>query len=421
MITVPSLDSMGRPWLAAAVFAIAAAAGFAQGQPFRDPGVPRHRMDFRTLGYPNFNEIPGDAAFITALAATPDRIYGATSGVQSYLFVYQPQTNRVKPLGRLGDAQGVHHSLAADPSGVVYIGTGKNLLKPFTIKPDLSFGVNHISQDLWTQVKEQYAGYAGGHILRYDPTEEPRTPPKPDQPATVKDLGVVIPGEGIYCMTLDARRQILYGLTYPRAHFFRYDIKAGRVEDKGVVFKDVLFGGPDDRTLRTLPRDLVVADSGDVYTSTDDGRILRYDAATGELETLTATIPGETMQVVEAWVKDGGVLYGGTSEGFLFRFFPGRGEVDNLGKPMVSLRIRGLALGPDRMLYGLAGDRSIPNLLFRYDTQKRRFETLGGVAADRSPLYLWRGAQFDAMVTGADGTIFMGESDRGGHLFFYIP
>jgi hypothetical protein len=418
MIRVPSFS---RQLGACAVFAFAAVSVLAQSQPFRDAAVPRHRMDFRSLGYPNFNEIPGDAAFITALTAAPDRIYGATSGFQSHLFVYQPQTNRVKPLGRLGDAQGVHHSLAADPSGVVYIGTGKNLLKSFTIKPDLSFGLNHISEDLWTQVKEQYAGYAGGHILRYDPAGEPRSPPKPDTPAAVKDLGVAVAGEGIYCMTLDAERQILYGLTYPRAHFFRYDIKAGRVEDKGVAFQSVVFGGPDDRTLRSLPRDLVVADSGDVYTSTDDGHILRYDVAKGELQTLPATIPGETMQVVEAWVKDGGLLYGGTSEGFLFRFSPDTGEADNLGKPMVSQRIRGLTLGRDQMLYGLAGDRSLPNLFFRYDIVKRRHETLGGVAADRSPLYLWRGQQFDAMVTGPDGTIFMGESDRGGHLFFYIP
>jgi outer membrane protein assembly factor BamB len=377
-------------------------------------------MDYRTLGYPNFNEIPGDAAFITALAAGPDQIYGATSGVQSYLFVYAPNTNRVKPLGRLGDAQGVHHSLAVDAAGIVYIGTGKNLLKSFTIKPDLSFGLNHISQDLWTQVKEHYSGYAGGHILRYDPSAEPKTS-KPDQPAIVKDLGVPVAGDGIYCMTLDPNRQVLYGITYPRAHFFLYDLKAGRMEDKGPIFKDVLFGGPDDRTLRTLPRNLVVADGGDVYTSTDDGYLLRFDVVAGELKTLKARLPGEAMQVVEAWIRDGAILYGGTSEGFLFRFSPGTGEVENLGKPMISQRIRGLALGADRMLYGLAGDRSLPNLLFRFDTQKRRYDVLGGVAADRSPLYLWRGQQFDAMVAGADGTIFMGENDRGGHLFFYIP
>ena len=390
-------------------------------QPTREPEVPLHRMDYRELGYQNFNEIPGDAAFITALGAAADgKIYGATSGVHSYLFAFSPATNQVRPLGTIGDAQGVHHSLAVDPAGPVYIGTGKNVFKQFMIKPDLSFGVNHISQDLWTQVKEQYKEFAGGHLDSYDPAKEGRAP-RAEQSAPVTDLGIPVAGEGIYCLTLDPQRQVLYGISYPHGHFFCYDLKQHRAVDKGSIFKEVQFGGPDDRTQRTLPRDLVVAASGDVYTSTDDGHLLRLDAAKQELQTLPARIPGEAMQVIDAWVRAGDVLYGGTSEGFLFRFSPASGEVDNLGKPMIAQRIRGLALGHDGMVYGLAGDRSLPNLLFRYNIEKRRLERLGGVAVNRSPHYLWRAQQFDAMTTGADGTIYMGESDRGGHLFFYIP
>jgi hypothetical protein len=389
-------------------------------QPTREAAVPLQRMDFRDLGYRNFNEIPADAAFITALAAAPDgRIFGATSGVRSHLFVFSPKTNQVRPLGTIADAKGVHHSLAVDPRGPVYIGTGRDLRQTFTIKPDLSFGTNHISLDLWTQLKEFYKDYPGGHLYSYDPTSEKSV--KAEHAAALTDLGIPVAGDGIYAMTLDSQRQVLYGLTYPHGHFFTFDLKQHKASDKGAIGKLVQFGGPDDRTLRTLPRDLVVAATGDVYTSTDEGHILRFDIAKQELQTLAAEIPGESMQVVEAWVKVDDTLYGGTSEGFLFRFHPSSGEVDNLGKPMVALRIRGLAAGRDGMVYGLAGDRSVPNLLFRYDPAKHRLETLGGVAVNRSPYYLWKGQQFDAMATGTDGTIYMGESDRGGHLFFYIP
>jgi hypothetical protein len=40
---------------------------------------------------------------------------------------------------------------------------------------------------------------------------------------------------------------------------------------------------------------------------------------------------------------------------------------------------------------------------------------------DRSPYYAKRAYQFDAMTVGPDGTVFCGESDRRGKLFFYIP
>lgn len=393
----------------------------APAQPTREPQVPLHRMDCRELGYPHFNEIPGDAAFITALAAGKDgRVYGATSGVQSYLFVFSPANNQVRPVGTIADAQGVHHSLAVDEAGLVYIGTGKNMLKSFRIKPDLSFGQNHISQDLWTQVKEFYQGYPGGRLFLYDPAKEPRVP-KPQPAAPLTDLGIPVAGEGIYGLALDRERQVLYGITYPGSHFFTFSLRERRATDFGPICKDIQFGGPDDRTLRSLPRDLVVATSGAVYTSGDNGHIVRFDPAAAKLETLAARIPGEAMQVVEAWVRVDEDLYGGTSEGFLFRFSPSTGEVDNLGKPMIAQRIRGLAGGQDGRVYGLAGDRSAPNLFFRYDIDRGRLESLGGVAVNRSPHYLWRAQQFDAMVAGADGTIYMGESDRGGHLFFYVP
>lgn len=411
---------MMRPFLTAVGLAALAAPAIAQ--PYRMPqGVPLHRLDYRDLGYRHFNEIPGDAARITSLATASDgRIFGATSGHAAHLFVYSPATNQVKPLGVVPGAAGVHHGLAATPAGQVFLGTGKNVLEPLTIQPDLSFGYEHISADLWTQVEQHYADDPGGHLYQFDLTQEPTKAP-PGQTAPLVDLGVPVKGDGIYCLTADPERAVLYGLTYPHGHFFVHDLAARKSTDIGPICKNVLFADPDDRSLRMLPRALIVAPSGDVYASTDDARILRFDVKEQKLVPLPARLPGEAMQVVDAWARHGDALFGGTSEGFIFKFTPSTGEIENLGKPMLAQRIRGLTVGRDGKLYGLAGERSVPNLFFTYDPATRSFQSLGGIVVDRSPYYSWRAHQFDAMTTGADGTIFMGESDRRGHLFLYLP
>ena len=59
--------------------------------------------------------------------------------------------------------------------------------------------------------------------------------------------------------------------------------------------------------------------------------------------------------------------------------------------------------------------------LHSYSPSTGAFAELGPFAVDRSPYYSRRAYQFDAMAVGADGTIFCGESDRGGKLYLYLP
>lgn len=384
------------------------------------PRVPRHRLGYRDLGYPFFSQIPADGCYITSLAAAPDgRVYGATTGFRSYLFVFSPKTDQVKPLGHLTDCEGVHHSLVAGKDGRFFLGGGKNVIQGFPIAKGPGGGLNWVSEDLWRQVEQQYKGYAGGHLYLYEPGQEEEGS-RGDGPLKVKDLGIPVPGDGIYCLAIDPEREIVYGISYPHGHFFVHEATSGVTRDVGTIFRDVLFGGPDIRTLRSLPRSLAVDRDGSVYASTDGGKLIRYTPDRQQLQTLDVSIPGESMQVVEAWAVADQVLYGGTSEGFIFRFNTESQTLENLGKPLVSQRVRGLALGKDGRLFGLGGDRHGVNLLFVYDP-RGSFQVLGSVEVDRSPYYAWRAHQFDAMVTAEDGTIFMGESDRGGHLFFFIP
>lgn len=81
-----------------------------------------------------------------------------------------------------------------------------------------------------------------------------------------------------------------------------------------------------------------------------------------------------------------------------------------------------MTLGLDERLYLICGEFQEPCKLYSYDlTGREGFREWGVLAVDRSPYYAKRAYQFDAMATGADGTIFLGESDRRASLFLFIP
>jgi hypothetical protein len=95
----------------------------------------------------------------------------------------------------------------------------------------------------------------------------------------------------------------------------------------------------------------------------------------------------------------------------------------NLGKPRAARRLRCLTVGRDEKVYFMAGERSAsrPCHFYCYDPRIGGFEDLGLLIVDRSPYYYWRGYQFDSMATGADGAIYLGESERRSHLFLFLP
>ncbi len=85
-------------------------------------------------------------------------------------------------------------------------------------------------------------------------------------------------------------------------------------------------------------------------------------------------------------------------------------------------RVRGMAAGKDGNLYMITGEFERSCKLHTWDmTGKDGFSELGPFAVDRSPYYSHRAYQFDAIAVADDGTVFCGESDRGGKLFIYLP
>lgn len=403
-----------------------------RAQKWINPNFDAHRLDYRDLGYPDVTAIEADDSPITALLADPrGRIYGATSGkTASYLFVYDRSINKVRPLGKVGDARGVHHALVQDADGTLLIGGGLNLFAPVALTREFPGGFRAIEEQMWKDIVAPYANYGGGHLYRYDPAKHDAGTRMPGEACPLEDLGVPARGNTIYALALDAKGRRLYGITYPDARLFGWDLKQGRATDLGPVVERKVYSGPE-RAWRSVPRALHIGRDGRVYTSGEDGRIVFFDPESGKVVRTKMQIPGEYYEawnyhgfpVIEGWATDvEGKLYGASSDGYLFRVDMARGELTNLGKPRLSRRVRAMTPGPDGRLYMICGEFEEPCKLMSYDISGREgFRDWGLLAVDRSPYYAKRAYQFDAMATGLDGTIFIGESDRRASLFLFFP
>jgi outer membrane protein assembly factor BamB len=376
----------------------------------RDPSydfsvVSQVRIDLRELGYPPLDVIPPDESAIRALAVAPDgRLYGATSGERSHLFLLDPQHGYVEPLGTIADAKVVHHALVVGQQGEVFIGT--------------ALTVDNNAQG--------YEHYSGGHLLKYVPTEDTaRNGIQIERACPVVDLTVPSKGQGIYALTIDKSRGTIYGLTYPEGEFFSYQIRAGVVKHHGRVASNIIPGEKFENE-KAIGRALALDQDGNVYTSGEGGRFYRFDIKTQQLERLEIGVPAvpgrEVYNRVDAWTADEeGNLYGGSSDGYLFRLVPAKRAVVNLGKPLNQYRIRGLVLAHNGKLYGIGGDDDEMARLFSYDPVSGLYELLGMIDVNRRPYYSWQGYVFDAMALGLDGTVYMGQAERKSKLYLYYP
>jgi sugar lactone lactonase YvrE len=367
--------------------------------------VSQVRIELRDLGYPPIDVIPAGESAIRALAVSPDgHIYGATSGQRSHLFVLDPRHGYVEPLGTLPDTKVVHHALAVDQKGAVYIGTA-------------------LAVENKTRVTE---GVEGGHVFKYSPAEDKaRKGIRIDAPCPLKDLGIPVKGQGVYALAADRLRGVIYGLAYPDADFFSYRIESGIFKVHGKVAVGIMPGEKFEKE-KDIGRALVVDREGSVFTSGEGGALFRFNAKGQELERLEVVVPAvpgrEPYNRVDAWTSDAnGLLYGGTSDGYLFRLDPEKLEVRNLGKPLNQYRIRGLVLAPNGKLYGIGGDDDEMARLFSYDPATGIYEVLGMIDVNRRPYYSWQGYVFDSMVIGLDGTVYMGQAERKSKLYLYYP
>ena len=207
------------PWLVPALCALLIGSGTAAGTGGGGHVAPM-RVDVRELGFPPLDVIPRDESEIRALAAAPDgRIFGATSGRRSHLFALDPNLGVVEPLGYLAGARVVHRSLVR-----------------------LAFRVRSTSARPWRSTTA-----ARLRRLRGRPAAA-RTIPRPTANRTGHShrsglpcggSGVMVAGEGIYTLAMDAARGAVYGLTYPGGYLFRRDLESATTAVLGRVAVDV--------------------------------------------------------------------------------------------------------------------------------------------------------------------------------------
>jgi hypothetical protein len=404
----------------------------AHSQRWINPHFNTFRVDYRDLGYPGTNQIPADNSQITALLAHSDGfIYGATSGkTQSYLFYYNHFINKVLPLGKIANATGVYHCFLEGADGKIYIGTGLNMLSPVKLESNFKGEERAIEYQLWKDIIVPYNGYEGGRLYRYDPIQNSNVYMNDDF-SPLEDLGIPVPGNTIYAMTFNPEKTKIYGITYPDAHFFIYDIESKQTRDFGEILTERVFGGPE-RHWRSVPRALYCSPkSGRVYTSGDNGIIICYDPETDLIAPTQMRLPGDYFEglnyygypVVENFDSHGDdAVYAGSSDGYLIKLNIEEEETINLGKPRIMRRLRTMKVGKDNKIYMISGEFERTSKLHTFDLNgKKGFSELGPLSVDRSPYYARRPYQFDAMAIGEDGTVFCGDSDRGGKLFIYTP
>jgi outer membrane protein assembly factor BamB len=375
--------------------------------------VPQNRITMRELGWPPVDVIPEDEKGITSLVVAPDgTIYGGTTGFQAHLFALKPAGALARPLGKVPGARSIHHSLVAPEDGMIYFGTSL---------------WNRGRLDLrGKDIVGAYENFPGGHIYRFDPKEEEKSrvrthwaDPARDCPG-LTDFGIPVAGDGIHALVGQGNE--LYGVSFPGGSFFVFDIAR-----RAVSFRQNICGQPlAENPYRSVPRDLVIDRDGNVWGTGDYGKFFKYDAAEKKLTQLEIAVPclpgREFMNVVDSFaLASDGLIYGGDSDGYVFCLNPKTTTVRNLGKPLWQKRVRGLAVGADGNVYGVGGEELGIARLFVYRTAAKAFEILGLIEVNHPPCYNWLANEFDDMVTGHDGTIYIGENSRRAHLFIFCP
>ena len=415
-----------------ALFFLCLTSAFVYGQKCVNPNFEAYRLDYRDLGYPAATDIAADNTPIASLLAhSGGKVYGATSGKQSYLFVNDFMTNKVYPLGQIPKAQGVHNAIVESKDGMIYIGTGLNELELLTLSREIPYGRRTIEYQLWEDIKNKYKDFEGGRLFHYDPKVGDDDTYLQNSVAQLTDLGIMVPGNSIYALTINTTKDKIYGISYPDAIFFEYDLAKKVAKNHGEWMKMKSYPGPE-RSWRGIPRSLVCMPDGKVYSSGDNGLMHYFDPENEKIISTDLRIPGEYWEtqnydgfpVAEQLIlfQDSCIL-GSTSDGFIFRINTTEDKLIVIGKPRVERRVRAMTLGKDQRLYMICGEKDNVCRMFSYDLSDKGegFLDYGVLGVDRSPYYAKIGYQFDAMCTAADGTIFIGESDRRAKLFFYIP
>jgi hypothetical protein len=368
--------------------------------------VTKGSLRMYDLGLEGYDPLipPGESAITALTMGRGAKLYGVTSGKRCHLFVFWTAARSLRmveyplDLGILtfgGLEQTNCDALVTAADGMIYGGT-------------------------WNQ------DGSPGHLFRHDPAKEIpgivqeftfHTPIFDRSPGTqIEDLGIPVKGEGIRALVSDLSAERLYGLG-TKGTLFSYDLITGTVVELAHL------EGP------SLSKALLCDGDGNVFGSMGEGKLFKYLVADQRLNLLPGSIPCNQGRAhinalsAAVWGIDGKAYCGTTADGYLFSLEvrePGtQVKIRSLGKPTWSGYIRALTTGNDGVIYGIAGREDVFSRLFSYHPEDNELIDLGILQA--TVPRQWVGQRFDAMATGENGEIFLGEADRISHLFTFYP
>ncbi|MCF7838942.1 MAG: hypothetical protein K9N49_09970 [Candidatus Marinimicrobia bacterium] len=349
--------------------------------------------------------IPRNQCAVDALLSSSDGqvVFGATSGEKSHFFFYLPFTKRLIPLNALSATPAACRAMVSDKDGIVYMGTsglGRGEFDGRLYCYDAPANRNQFSA-LNDVDRGEFS------LASSLPSEDFRR---------IADLGVVAPGEGIVAMCYAPERHCIHGVT-SGGNFFTYDLASGEKSLKRIFAEFIV-------KPHNIPRAIIQRD-GLVYFSGRHGQIIVHDPQAEDFRVTTMKIPaGQGREYLNhatcfANAPDG-FIYGGTgADGLLFRIDPQAEKIFNLGRPGIEHQILSLTIGNDGTVWGLSGGPDQLSHLFRFKPDAHEFEDMG-MMRSRVP-HIWVVHRATTMTTGADGELFIGESDAISHLMTYFP
>lgn len=322
--------------------------------------------------------IPNGESAITALVAGEGlkKIYGATSGLKSHLFYYDPSpaAEHVVDIGVLG-ADAECRVLLPDASGVLH-----GIVNP------------------------------GGRVFRYDPRGEFSVIWRYEV-KSIEFPGVEL-GEDAACAVSEPVSGNIYAVGRKSSVLFEVDSQKNTVRR----LAEIEGAGRSNA--------MVFDGRGRLFGSGKNGHIFRFTIATGSLEILDLQLPSpkgmEFLNHLDSAVGDDqGTIYAGTTLGTIFRLDVASLSLVGYGRPISDHRIRALALGRDGIICGAAGSPGKNCHIFRWNPQTGEVKDLG-IPMVHFPKN-WVCYDISAMAAGPNGEIYIGESERVSYLMIYYP
>jgi hypothetical protein len=331
-------------------------------------------------------EIRNNRISFTCLLAHPDGyIYcGITAFKGDIFWRFDPRTGKFADLGynSVGEQYEVkiHRSLELASDGTIY----------------------GASATLYTL--DQRQDTVGGAIFHYDP-----------RVGKIEKLVVPCERDYIQTITLDEKRQLVYGMCCPVYKFFVYNIATNKVQYNDYMGSITHIGAIDD---------------AGCYWGTWDSvyhYLFKYDPATGKITYFHHSIP-EGKECAGIMYPGAGpvdtmingrdsYLYIGTCGGTLVRLDPKTAKCDYLARPQPTRRMPGLVIWHDSVLIGAGGDNQ-GGYIFTYDRKTGAVQNLGKLVDPTTGEQLFRVHDLRLSLDGK--TAYVAETDvpsRSGYLW----